>query len=121
MTTPAKRTCPCCRKPKPLASFPSLQPGGLLHPYCRPCLTARVRQSGRARDQAVTAVTKVCALCAQRLPLDTFHWIKSSQTHHSYCNTRREQIWKENQKLLRRQKLKKLQELMVMVQKKVEV
>lgn len=85
MTTPAKRTCPCCRKPKPLASFPSLQPGGLLHPYCRPCLTARVRQSGRARDQAATAVTKVCALCAQRLPLDTFHWIKSSQTHHSYC------------------------------------
>jgi hypothetical protein len=85
MTTNAKRACHCCRKAKSLESFPPLQPGGLLHPYCRPCLTIRVRRNGRARDQAATAATKECALCAQRLPLDTFHWIKSSQTHHSYC------------------------------------
>lgn len=85
MTTLAKRTCHCCRKPKSPESFPLLQADGLLHPYCRPCLTARVRRSGRHRSQAAVAATKECALCAQRFPLQTFHWIKSSQTHHSYC------------------------------------
>lgn len=85
MKTVAKRSCLCCRKPRAQANFPSLQPGGLLHPYCRACLTARVRRSGRERDEAAGAETKECALCAQRFPLDTFHWIKSSQTHHSYC------------------------------------
>jgi hypothetical protein len=79
-----KRACRNCRKPRPLASFPALHPDGELHPFCRPCLSLKVRQHDRQRRRDQTEA-KVCALCAQRLPLDRFHWIKSSETHHSYC------------------------------------
>jgi hypothetical protein len=83
-TTPAKRPCQCCRKSKPYASFPTLHPDGELHPFCRPCLSLKVRHHERKRRREA-AELKVCALCDQRLPLDRFHWIKSSETHHSYC------------------------------------
>jgi hypothetical protein len=83
-TIPAKRPCQCCRKPKPPASFPPLHPSGERHPFCRPCLSLKVRRHDRRRRRDA-AEHKVCALCAQRLPLDRFHWIKSSETHHSYC------------------------------------
>jgi hypothetical protein len=56
-----------------------------IHPFCRPCLGAAARRRSAARTGRQAADSRECAQCAQRLPVQMFHWLKASGSYHSYC------------------------------------
>lgn len=79
------RTCPSCRRTKPLADFPGGVGGIPTHPLCRPCVEAGVKRRLASRERTRRQSRKACAQCAQLLPLAMFHFIPASKSHHSYC------------------------------------
>ena len=85
MSIPPKKTCRLCHKAKPLELFHRLHGSAALHPFCNSCLGSTVQQRFKERAVKRRVNKKECAQCAQELPLQMFHWLTASGTHHSYC------------------------------------
>ncbi len=85
MKDSSKKKCRCCQKERPLALFHRLAGTTAIHPFCRPCLASTVRQRTADRSSRRVQTKRDCAQCGQQLPLQMFHWLRASNSYHSYC------------------------------------
>ena len=80
-----KKKCRCCHKTKSVDAFHRLLGTAAIHPFCRPCLEVTARRRLAGRGERKTTNTRACAQCGQDLPTQMFHWLRASQSFHSYC------------------------------------
>jgi hypothetical protein len=80
-----KKKCRCCRKDRPLAQFHRLEGTAAIHPFCQPCLAQKVRRRLAGRTARRADASRACAQCDQLLPVQMFHWLRASNSYHSYC------------------------------------
>jgi hypothetical protein len=85
MKNPPKLVCGKCHESKPVLDFHEILPSGELHPWCHDCLRKQLLRNIDLSNKLKLAPKRPCNQCGITFSVNSFHWIKSSKTRHSYC------------------------------------